>query len=57
LFLLKMTSGQGVVADTCAPALDFEKRRLATDEVVNLCEAYQGKGRVGQREALVTPCA
>lgn len=27
----------------CAPALDFEKRRLAGDETVRLCEAYQGK--------------
>jgi glutathione peroxidase len=30
------------VAD-CAPALDFEKRRLAGDETVRLCDAYQGK--------------
>lgn len=30
-------------ADHCAPALDFEKRRLASEEVVRLCEAYQGK--------------
>ncbi len=28
---------------TCAPALNFEKRRLASDETVNLCDAYQGK--------------
>ncbi len=28
---------------SCAPALDFEKRRLASDETVRLCEAYQGK--------------
>jgi glutathione peroxidase len=27
----------------CAPTLNFEKRRLAGDETVNLCEAYQGK--------------
>ncbi|MGD8206689.1 MAG: glutathione peroxidase [Thiohalocapsa sp.] len=27
----------------CAPALDFEKRRLAGDEKVRLCDAYQGK--------------
>jgi glutathione peroxidase len=27
----------------CAPALDFEKRRLASDESVHLCEAYKGK--------------
>ena len=29
--------------DTCAPALDFEHRRLAADEVVRLCDVYQGK--------------
>jgi glutathione peroxidase len=28
---------------TCAPALDFEMRRLAGDETVKLCDAYQGK--------------
>lgn len=27
----------------CAPALDFEVRRLAGDETVRLCDAYQGK--------------
>ncbi|MCG6942695.1 MAG: glutathione peroxidase [Thiohalocapsa sp.] len=27
----------------CAPSLDFEKRRLASDETVHLCDAYQGK--------------
>ncbi|NBC49433.1 MAG: redoxin domain-containing protein [Gammaproteobacteria bacterium] len=27
----------------CAPALDFELRRLAGDETVRLCDAYQGK--------------
>lgn len=27
----------------CAPALDFEVRRLAGDETVKLCDAYQGK--------------
>jgi glutathione peroxidase len=31
------------VTAACAPALDFEKRRLAGDETVRLCEAYQGK--------------
>ena len=30
-------------AAACAPALDFEVRRLAGDEKVRLCEAYQGK--------------
>jgi len=27
----------------CAPALDFEMRRLAGEESVRLCDAYQGK--------------
>jgi glutathione peroxidase len=31
------------VTAACAPALDFEKRRLAGDETVRLCDAYQGK--------------
>jgi len=35
--------GDGVAADACPQALDFEKRRLAGDEVVNLCSAYKGK--------------
>jgi glutathione peroxidase len=30
-------------AANCAKALDFEKRRLAGDETVRLCDAYQGK--------------
>jgi glutathione peroxidase len=30
-------------AADCAPALDFEKRRLAGDETVRLCDAYKGK--------------
>ena len=30
-------------AATCVPALDFEVRRLAGDESVRLCDAYQGK--------------
>jgi len=28
---LMISSGNGVAADDCAPALDFEKRRLAGD--------------------------
>lgn len=28
---------------TCPDTLDFSARQLATDEVVNLCEAYRGK--------------
>ncbi|KAA6181894.1 glutathione peroxidase [Thiohalocapsa marina] len=50
-------------AANCAPALDFEYRRLAGDETVRLCDAYQGKvilvvntaskcGFTGQYEAL-----
>jgi glutathione peroxidase len=27
----------------CAPALDFEMRRLAGNETARLCDAYQGK--------------
>jgi len=27
----------------CPPSLDFEKRRLASDETVSLCDAYRGK--------------
>ena len=27
----------------CASALDFEQRRLASDETVRLCDAYQGQ--------------
>ena len=42
LLILMMTSGSDVAADDCATALNFEKRRLAGDEVINLCEAYQG---------------
>jgi glutathione peroxidase len=30
-------------ADSCPPILDFEKRRLAGDEVVRLCDAYAGQ--------------
>jgi glutathione peroxidase len=30
-------------AANCGPALDFELRRLAGDETVKLCDAYQGK--------------
>jgi glutathione peroxidase len=35
--------GSGVYADDCSAPLSFDKRRLAGDEVVNLCDAYQGK--------------
>lgn len=40
---LIIVSSNSVAAGPCAPALNFEKRRLAADEVVNLCDAYQGK--------------
>jgi glutathione peroxidase len=43
LLILMMTSGNALATEDCARAPDFEKRRLAADEVVNLCEAYQGK--------------
>jgi glutathione peroxidase len=43
LLILMMTGGNTLATEGCAPALDFEKRRLAAGEVVNLCEAYQGK--------------
>jgi glutathione peroxidase len=33
---------QSVLA-ACPPTLDFEMRRLASDETVRLCDAYQGK--------------
>ena len=36
-------AAKGVSADSCSPALSFEKRFLAGDKVVNLCDAYQGK--------------
>jgi glutathione peroxidase len=38
-----VAGGKGVFADECPPALSFEKRRLAGDEVVRLCDAYRGK--------------
>mgnify|MGYP001059418356 CR=1 FL=1 len=34
---------QTASAADCPAALSFEKRRLAGDETVNLCEAYRGK--------------
>jgi glutathione peroxidase len=36
-------SNIGAATEGCAPALDFEKRRLAGDERVSLCAEYQGK--------------
>jgi glutathione peroxidase len=46
--LLLLIGGLSLMTETaaaanCAKALDFEKRRLAGDETVRLCDAYQGK--------------
>jgi glutathione peroxidase len=38
-----MVSANVSSAASCGPALDFEHRRLAGDETVRLCDAYQGK--------------
>ncbi len=35
--------GAASAAESCPPVLDFEKRRLAGDEVVRLCDAYAGQ--------------
>ncbi len=43
LLTLGTLLGAGQAAAACPPALDFEVRRLASDERVNLCQAYQGK--------------
>lgn len=46
LFVLGLAAVSSVVAadpKTCSSLLDLEVRRLAGDEVVNLCEAYQGQ--------------
>ena len=43
LSILIITGGNTLAADDCAPALDFEKRRSAGDEVVSLCDACQSK--------------
>ena len=34
---------EGSAAADCPPVLDFEKRRLAEDELVRLCDAYRGQ--------------
>jgi len=45
--ILLLIGGLSLMTETaaanCAKALDFEKRRLAGDETVRLCDAYQGK--------------
>jgi glutathione peroxidase len=38
-----MSTTASAATPPCSPLLDVEVRRLAGDEVVNLCEAYQGK--------------
>ncbi|EIC20476.1 glutathione peroxidase [Thiorhodovibrio frisius] len=38
-----MATGADTAEQACAPALDFEMRRLASDEAVRLCDEYQGK--------------
>jgi len=36
-------AGRALAGEDCSPALAFEKRRLAGDETVDLCAAYQGQ--------------
>ena len=43
LGLAAMSAGQSLEARTCSSLLDLDVRRLAGEEVVNLCEAYQGR--------------
>jgi len=47
LFMLLALIGglvmSNLAAAACAPALNFEVRRLASDETLRLCDAYQGK--------------
>lgn len=46
LFALGLAAiSTGVLADTksCPSLLDLDVRRLASDEAINLCEAYRGK--------------
>jgi glutathione peroxidase len=38
-----MSTTASAATPPCSPLLDVEVRRLAGEEVVNLCEAYQGK--------------
>jgi glutathione peroxidase len=39
--ILHSTGAAG--GEACAPALDFEHRRIAGEEVVRLCDTYQGQ--------------
>lgn len=43
LGILAMTTNISAATPQCSPLLDVEVRRLAGDEVVNLCQAYQGQ--------------
>jgi glutathione peroxidase len=38
-----LATGQAAATQACPKALDFEVRRLASDERVNLCEAFRGQ--------------
>jgi glutathione peroxidase len=38
-----MTQATSAAPPTCSPLLDVEVRRLAGEETVNLCQAYQGQ--------------
>lgn len=42
-FLLVLASPAAPAADACPPALAFDKRTLAGEETVNLCERYLGR--------------
>jgi glutathione peroxidase len=43
LGLAAMSTGATASGSDCPTLLDVDVRRLATEEVVNLCEAYRGK--------------
>ena len=43
LGLAAMSAGAAASDSDCPTLLDVDVRRLATEEVVNLCEAYRGK--------------
>jgi len=38
-----LAGADAMASTTCSPALDFEHRRLASDETVRLCDAYHGQ--------------
>jgi glutathione peroxidase len=43
LGLAAISTGTAADTESCPPLLDLDVRRLASDETVNLCEAYRGK--------------